>query len=30
MVAPNDGTVASIDCAVGDGVEAGDVLATLN
>ncbi len=30
MVAPEDGTVASIDCAVGDSVEAGTVLATLN
>ena len=30
MVAPQDGTVASIDCAVGDSVEAGAVLATLN
>ena len=30
MVAPSDGTVASIDCSVGDPVEAGTVLATLN
>ena len=30
VVAPEDGTVASIDCAVGDPVEAGKVLATLN
>lgn len=30
MVAPSDGTVASIDCVVGDAVEAGTVLATLN
>ena len=30
VVAPEDGTVASIDCAVGDAVEAGKVLATLN
>lgn len=30
MVAPSDGTVASIDCSVGDAVEAGAVLATLN
>ncbi len=30
MVAPKDGTIASIDCAVGDAVEAGTVLATLN
>lgn len=30
MVAPQDGTVASIDVAVGDHVEAGRVLATLN
>ena len=29
MVAPQDGTVASIDKNVGDGVEAGEVLATL-
>lgn len=29
MVAPSDGVVASIDCAVGDSVEAGAVLATL-
>ena len=28
--APADGTVASIDVAVGDAVEAGAVLATLN
>ena len=30
VVAPEDGTVASIDCAVGDPVESGAVLATLN
>ena len=30
VVAPEDGTVASIDCAVGDAVEAGATLATLN
>ena len=30
VVAPEDGTVASIDCAVGDPVEAGAALATLN
>ena len=30
MVAPSDGTVASIDVAAGDSVEAGAVLATLN
>ena len=30
MVAPKDGTVASIDCTVGDAVEAGTVLATLD
>ena len=30
MVAPEDGTVASIDVAVGDSVEAGAPLATLN
>lgn len=30
VVAPEDGTVASIDVAVGDPIEAGAVLATLN
>ncbi len=30
IVASADGTVASIDCAVGDACEAGQVLATLN
>ena len=30
VVAPEDGTVASIDGAVGDAIEAGAVLATLN
>ncbi len=30
MVAPVDGTVASIDCTVGDPVEADAVLATIN
>ena len=30
VVAPEDGTVASIDVAVGDTVEAGALLATLN
>ena len=30
VVAPEDGTIASIDVAVGDAVEAGGVLATLN
>ena len=30
VVAPSDGTVASIDVAVGDAVEAGSCLATLN
>lgn len=30
VVAPQDGTVASIDCAVGDTIEAGACLATLN
>ena len=30
VVAPEDGTVASIDVAVGDAVEAGALLATLN
>lgn len=29
VVAPQEGTVASIDCAVGDAVEAGALLATL-
>ena len=30
IVAPEDGTVASIDVAVGDSVESGDTLASLN
>ena len=30
VVAPQDGTVASIDVAVGDAVESGDSLASLN
>lgn len=30
VVAPQDGTIASIDVAVGDAVEAGAVLATMN
>ena len=30
VVAPEDGTVASVDVAVGDAVEAGHVLATMN
>ncbi len=30
VVAPQDGTVASIDVAVGDAIEAGAVLATMN
>jgi len=30
VVAPEDGTIASIDVAVGDTIEAGAVLATLN
>ena len=30
VVAPSDGTVASIDVSVGDAVEAGGLLATLN
>ena len=30
VVAPQDGTVASIDCAVGDSCAAGQLLATLN
>ena len=30
VVATQDGTVASIDVAVGDAIESGDVLATLN
>ena len=29
-MAPEDGTVASIDVAVGDAIDAGQVLATLN
>ncbi len=29
-VAPQDGTVASIDCNAGDSIDAGTVLATLN
>ncbi len=29
VVAPQEGTIASIDCAVGDAVEAGALLATL-
>ncbi len=29
VVAPQDGTVASIDCSVGDACESGQVLATL-
>lgn len=30
VVAPEDGTVASIDVAVGDAIESGAILATLN
>ncbi len=30
VVAPEDGTVASVDCAPGDAIEAGALLATLN
>ena len=30
IVAPQDGTVASINCSVGEQVESGAVLATLN
>lgn len=30
IVAPQDGTVASINCNVGDQVESGAILATLN
>ena len=30
VVAPEDGTVASVDCAAGDAIEAGALLATLN
>ena len=30
VVAPQDGTVASVDCAAGDTIEAGALLATLN
>lgn len=30
VVAPQDGTIASIDVAVGDAIEAGAVLATMN
>lgn len=30
VVAPEDGTIASIDVSVGDAVEAGDPLATMN
>ena len=30
VVAPSDGTVASIDCAIGDPCAAGQLLATLN
>ena len=30
VVAPQDGTLASIDVAVGDAVEAGTLLATMN
>ena len=30
VVAPEDGTIASINVAVGDAIENGDVLATMN
>ena len=30
IVAPEDGTVASVDVSVGSSVESGDTLATLN
>ena len=30
VVAPQDGTIASIDVAAGDAVENGDILATMN
>lgn len=30
VVAPEDGTVASVDCKIGDAIEGGAVLATLN
>ncbi len=30
VVAPSDGTIASINVAVGDSVESGDILATMN
>ena len=30
MVSPVDGTIASVDCAVGDAVEAGALLATVD
>ena len=30
VVAPQDGTIASIDVAAGDAVESGQVLATMN
>ena len=30
IVAPQDGTIASVSCAVGDQVEAGALLASLN
>ena len=30
MVAPEDGTVVSIDCQVGDPVESGTLLATID
>ena len=30
MVSPGDGTIASVDCAVGDAVEAGALLATVD
>ena len=30
VVAPSDGTIASINVSVGDAVESGDVLATMD
>jgi biotin carboxyl carrier protein len=30
VVAPQDGTIASIDVAVGDAIESGDILASMN
>ena len=30
VVAPQDGTIASIDVSVGDAIESGDILASMN